>query len=84
MPRKTRPEATPEPPGEDLLERKGFITTEELAAYLRVPMGTLDQWASRGGGPSFHKVGIHRRYNPADVREWLRTTWHNGARGDAA
>jgi hypothetical protein len=36
-----------------------------------VPVGTLDQWASRGGGPPFHKVGKFRRYHPSDVRTWL-------------
>jgi excisionase family DNA binding protein len=49
-----------------------MISSEDLAVYLDVPVSTLDQWASRGGGPFFHKVGIHRRYEPADVREWLK------------
>ncbi|HYB48688.1 MAG TPA: helix-turn-helix domain-containing protein [Streptosporangiaceae bacterium] len=56
-----------------LLERDGFIDSGALAEYLDVPVGTLDQWASRGGGPPFHKVGRFRRYHPADVREWLAT-----------
>lgn len=61
----------PLPPGVDLLDCGRLIWPEELAPYVGVPLGTLDQWASRGGGPSFHRVGMHRRYHPADVRSWL-------------
>jgi excisionase family DNA binding protein len=56
----------------DRLGRDGLLSSEALAEYLDVPPGTLDQWASRGGGPPFHKVGKFRRYHPADVREWLK------------
>lgn len=54
-----------------ILDRDALIDSAELADYLRVPIGTLDQWASKGGGPLYHKVGIHRRYHPADVKAWL-------------
>jgi hypothetical protein len=54
-----------------LLDRDGLISSEDLAKWLDVPVGTLDQWASRGGGPMYHKVGIHRKYHPADVKSWL-------------
>jgi excisionase family DNA binding protein len=71
MPRKPR---TPRAPAQgDLLNRDGFITPEELADYLQVPVATTDYWASNGGGPGFHKVGKYRRYFPADVKEWLKT-----------
>ena len=55
----------------DLLDYGGLLDSETLAEYLRVPVGTLDQWASRGGGPPYHKVGKFRRYHPSDVRAWL-------------
>lgn len=56
-----------------LLERDGMITSEELAEFLGpwCTSGILDQWASRGGGPDFHKVGKRRLYAPADVKKWL-------------
>jgi hypothetical protein len=71
MPSKAKPRArkAPQPPG--LLDRDGLISSDELAEWLDVPIGTLDQWASRGGGPHFHKVGIHRKYHPVDVKSWL-------------
>jgi hypothetical protein len=67
-----------------ILDRDQLITPEELAAFLggTITTGTLEQWASRGGGPDYHKVGNHRRYAPADVREWLRS--RRRSRGAAA
>ena len=56
-----------------LLQRERMISKEELSEFLGVPLTTLDQWASRGGGPIFHRIGNHRKYWPADVREWLKT-----------
>ena len=35
-------------PNVDLLDRGGLLDSGSLAEYLRVPIGTLDQWASRG------------------------------------
>lgn len=68
---KRRGRAAQRRPEGDLLERDGMINSEELAAYLDVPVSTLDMWAHKGGGPVFHKVGVHRRYQPADVKGWL-------------
>ena len=65
-----RTKKTPQKTG-GLLDRDGLIKTEELAEFLGLEPGTLDQWASRGGGPVYHKVGVRRLYDPADVRAWL-------------
>lgn len=43
-----------------------------VAGYLDVPLRTLDQWAYRGIGPRFYKIGRHRRYRMAEVEAWLR------------
>lgn len=56
-----------------LLERDGMIGKAELAKFLDIPESTLDHWASRGGGPPFHGIGNHKKYLPADVRDWLLT-----------
>lgn len=45
--------------------------TPEVAAYLKVPPRTLDQWAYKGVGPKFSRVGKYRRYRWADVEKWL-------------
>ena len=60
-------------PDPGLLDRDGFISSEELSEYLGVPVTTLDVWASRGGGPIFHKFSKYRRYLGADVKAWIKT-----------
>jgi hypothetical protein len=66
-----------------LPDREPLIDSDQLAKWLDVPRGTLDQWASRGGGPAFVKVGKHRKYDPADVRAWIQSK-RRTSHGDAA
>lgn len=69
----------------NILDQGRMITSEELAAFLAdTPVTTLDQWARRGGGPPFHKVGVRRLYDPADVREWLKNRRHDKRKASAA
>ena len=71
MPPKATPQSRKAQQPQGLLDRDGLISSEELSTWLDVPIGTLEQWASRGGGPVYHKVGVHRKYHPADVKSWL-------------
>jgi hypothetical protein len=71
MARKPRPDKPAAGPGTSILDRDKLITPEELADFCDVEVSTTDQWASRGGGPVFRKVGSQRRYQPADVKAWL-------------
>lgn len=48
-----------------------LMTSTELADYLKVPLGTLHQWRSRGEGPPGFRVGRHVRYRVDDVQAWL-------------
>jgi helix-turn-helix protein len=59
------------PDSRPLLERDELISKEDLATYLGRSEGTLDQWASRGGGPEYVIVGRHRMYEPAAVKKWM-------------
>lgn len=47
-------------------------TVAEVAAYLRVPVETLYAWRKRHYGPPAARVGRHLRYDPADVRAWVK------------
>lgn len=48
-------------------------------AWLNLPSTrTLDQWAWRGVGPQFVRVGKYRRYRPADVIAWIEQQRHGG------
>jgi excisionase family DNA binding protein len=46
-------------------------TVDDAAAFLGVPVGTLNQWRYRGTGPRAYRVGRHLRSDPRDVRQWL-------------
>jgi len=52
-------------------EAEGLKASAEVAAFLGKPVRTLDQWAWRGIGPKFYKVGNVRRYRMSDVEAWL-------------
>lgn len=56
---------------EDLVPPRRLLSRAEVSVWLGVPESTLRQWAYRGLGPRFHKVGKHARYEVEAVREWL-------------
>lgn len=47
-------------------------SVHDTSAFLGVPVGTLYQWRCRGQGPRAYRVGRHLRYDPFEVRMWLR------------
>ncbi|MFF3461010.1 helix-turn-helix transcriptional regulator [Streptomyces sp. NPDC002619] len=52
-------------------ERRRLAPPQELADYCGVPIGTIYQWSSRGGGPKFIRVGRHLRARWSDIEAWL-------------
>jgi excisionase family DNA binding protein len=48
-----------------------FLSPEDLAAELRVPLATVYGWRYKGTGPRALKVGRHVRYRREDVDAWL-------------
>ncbi|MCT7353622.1 helix-turn-helix domain-containing protein [Streptomyces sp. 15-116A] len=64
MPRASLPQVTD-------AQRRKLATAQELADYCGVPIGTVYQWASRGGGPRLIKVGRHLRARWDDIEKWL-------------
>jgi excisionase family DNA binding protein len=54
-----------------ILPRRPLATPGEIADYLGVPIGTVYQWSSRGGGPKFVKVGRHLRARWTDIDAWV-------------
>ncbi|MFF7763114.1 helix-turn-helix transcriptional regulator [Streptomyces griseorubiginosus] len=52
-------------------QRRKLATAEELADYLGVPLATVYQWSSRGGGPRLIKVGRHLRARWSDIEAYL-------------
>lgn len=47
-----------------------WLTRQEVAARMRLPVATLNQWASQRKGPKYGKFGRHVRYRLSDVIAW--------------
>lgn len=47
-----------------------WLSRQELADRLKVPVKTPAQWASLGKGPRFAKIGKYARYKLSDVIAW--------------
>ena len=67
MPRKQAPRAAASPP-------RPLATPQEVADYLRKPVGTLKEWRWRGTGPRYSRQGRDVRYDWEDVYAWVRET----------
>jgi excisionase family DNA binding protein len=48
-----------------------LMTVQEVAGYLRIPVGTLRNWRVTGEGPRAARIGRHVRYRRADVEAWV-------------
>ena len=55
------------------------MTVDEVAAYLRIPRGSVYKLAQRGGIPC-QKVGRHWRFRRQTIDEWLSRTPTRGAK----
>ncbi len=53
------------------LAKPRLLSSEDVAEYLGVPLGTVYRWRSRGEGPAGYRVGRHVRYKLADLEHWL-------------
>jgi hypothetical protein len=45
----------------DVITRKKFLTTKEVATLLAIPEGTLRQWRRLGVGPRWRKMRYGRK-----------------------
>ncbi|MFF0499743.1 helix-turn-helix domain-containing protein [Nocardia aobensis] len=50
-----------------------WLTTDEVAARLKIPKKTLAVWASLGRGPRYVRMGRYRRYRVVDLVAWEQT-----------
>ena len=48
-----------------------WLTLDEIAADLRIPLSTIYQWRTAGRGPKGIKVGKHIRVGRAAYETWL-------------
>ena len=67
---------------EDLVEDR-WLTRRELAERYGVPVKTPAEWASKGTGPRYAKIGRHVRYRLSDVIDWEREQFPSEKRSTA-
>lgn len=48
-----------------------WLSPEDLADEIHVPVGTVYQWRYKGTGPKGFKIGRHVRFRRADVDRWI-------------
>ena len=48
-----------------------YLTPEDLAHLLAVPLETIYTWRRKRTGPTGFRVGKHLRYDPAAVQQWV-------------
>ncbi len=48
-----------------------YLTPEDIAALLSVPLETVYAWRKKRTGPPGFRIGKHLRYDPAAVRAWV-------------
>ena len=60
-----------------------WLSRQELAERYGLPVKTPAEWASKGTGPRYAKIGRHVRYRLGDVIEW-ETKQYNEKKRDSA
>jgi excisionase family DNA binding protein len=48
-----------------------WLSPEELADHLKVPVATVYRWRYTGSAPVAHKIGRHVRFRSSDVEAWI-------------
>ncbi|MEU6498468.1 helix-turn-helix domain-containing protein [Streptomyces californicus] len=55
-----------------------YLTPDDLAALLSVPLETVYAWRKKRTGPPGFRVGRHLRYDPQAVHSWIESRISSG------
>lgn len=50
-----------------------LASRKEVAEWLGLPVSTLEQWAHRGIGPPYRRLGRSARYDWLEVQKWVES-----------
>ncbi|MHB9758525.1 helix-turn-helix transcriptional regulator [Streptomyces sp. BYX5S] len=50
-----------------------YLTPVDVAELLAVPVETVYQWRRKRTGPKGFRVGRHLRFDPEDIRTWVKS-----------
>ena len=56
---------------QDDVAGEALMTPSQVAAFLNMPLATLQTWRANRTGPRGYRVGRHVRYRREDVERWL-------------
>lgn len=62
-------------------EPEEILTTDEVAALLKIPKRTLYRWTSEGKGPPFYAIGKYNRWKRSEVMAWFESHLDEVSRG---
>ena len=62
-------------------EHDEILTTDEVAALLKIPKATLYKWVSQGTAPPFYKIGRVNRWKRSAVMAWFDTHLDDVSKG---
>ena len=62
-------------------KRPVFLSPQELAEFLGVPLSTIYGLRYQGKGPRGHRIGEHVRFRREDVEAWLAARADPSERG---
>jgi excisionase family DNA binding protein len=48
-----------------------ILTTDEVAALLKIPKQTIYRWNVMGSGPPYYRLGKHARWKRSEVMAWV-------------
>ena len=70
---------------QDSIEDSPWLTVDQVAERLQVPVQTVRYWRHLGTGPRAKRIGRFIRYSVEDLREWERSLpEHHSGREAAA
>jgi excisionase family DNA binding protein len=61
------------------LPQRDYLTAEEVARLIRVPVSTLYAWRYRKSGPPARRVGRKLLYERSEVIRWVESQLDDGA-----
>lgn len=67
------------PTRQDSDNSERWLTRREVAERLKMPMSTVNGWATKGVGPRYAIFGKHARYRLADVVAWEEAQFASAA-----
>lgn len=56
-----------------------WLSREEVASRLKLPVKTVAQWAHQNKGPKYSKIGKFARYKMSDLIAWENAQVTGGA-----